>query len=267
MKAYIRKIKKGEDITLHTLEHEIDRMTLAAVLGGTRWHGPSISTLLETRQAQWVASNIPFSKVIGHGILQTFPEKFKCCFTNFSKSLFSVKQEVAAYEVKGKLGEKKFAGKLLQCYKTLINNIEGKKFRVCSTVTLRQFRNQPFYLRYIVKRRSGKIYCGLSRFKDDSDPKAEFVSPMGNALYIESEDVMSWFRPPDLMYERFHVHACFYDGEYKCKTRIIKGCPEHRLKTCSCNPMLFKNIKCWIHARTNKWYVDFHYRGGRIDRN
>ena len=51
----MRKIKKGKDITLHMLEHEIDRMTLAAILGGARWHGPSISTLLETRKAQWVA--------------------------------------------------------------------------------------------------------------------------------------------------------------------------------------------------------------------
>ena len=109
----MRKIKKGEDITLHMLEHEIDRMTLAAVLGGTRWLRPSTSTLLGTQQARWVASNVAFSKVVGSGIVQTFPEKFKCCFTNFSKSLYRVEKVLPPYEVKGQLSEKKFAGMLL----------------------------------------------------------------------------------------------------------------------------------------------------------
>ena len=266
MKAYLRKIKNGDDITLHMLKHEIDRMTLTAVLGGTRLLVPSTSTLLGTQQARWVASNVPFSKVVGVGILQTFPEKFKCCFTNFSKSLYHVKEDLPPSEVKGQLNETKFAGKLLPCYKTLINNIAGKKFRVCSTVTLRNFCNDPFYLRYIVKR-SGKIWCGLNRFTDDSDPNANFISPMGNPLYIEGEDVMSWYKPADIMYERFHVHACFYNGEYQCKVKRITACLKHRLNSCSCDPMSFKKINCWMHARTNKWYVDLNYRGGKIDRN
>ena len=222
MKAYLRKIKNGDDITLHMLKHEIDRMTLAAVLGGTRWLGPSTSTLLGPQPARCVASNVPFSKVVGSGILQTFPEKFKCCFTNFSKSLYHVKEELPPFEVKGQLSEKNFAGKLIPCYKKLINNIACKKFRVCSTVTLRNFCNQPFYLRYIVKR-SGKIWCGLNRFTDDSDPNANFISPMGTPLYIEGEELMSWFKPADIKYERFHVHACFYNGEYKCGTKWITG--------------------------------------------
>ena len=264
MKAYLRKIKNGDDITLHMLKLEIDRMTLAAVLGGSRWLGPSTSTLLGPQPARWVASNVPFSKVVGSGILQTFPENFKCCFTNFSKSLYHVKEELPPFEVKGQLSEKKFAGKLLPCYKMLINNIACKKFMICSTVSIRHIDHQPYYLRYIIKR-SGKIWCGLNRFTDDSDPNANFVSPMGTPLYIEGEDVMSWFKPADIMYERFHVHACFYNGEYKCGAKWITGCPEHRVKKCSCNPMSFKKIKCWIHAKTNKWYVDLNYNGVKID--
>ena len=99
MKAYTRKIKNGSDITLHMLEHEIDRMTLAAVLGGTRWLGPSKSTL-GIQQSRWVASNVPFSEVVGDGILQTFPEKFKSCFTNFSKSIFQVEENVQLFSLK-----------------------------------------------------------------------------------------------------------------------------------------------------------------------
>ena len=113
------------------------------------------------------------------------------------------------YEVNGKLCKKTFAGKLLQCYKTLINNILGKKFRVGSTVTVRNFTNQPFFLRYIVNR-SGKIYCGLSKFIDDSDPKAIFINPMGSPLYIENESLMSWFKAADLIYERFHAYTGFF---------------------------------------------------------
>ena len=90
---------------------------------------------------------------------------------------------------------------------------------------------------------------------------------MGNPLYIEGEDVMSWYKPVDIMYERFHVHACFYNGEYQCKVKRITACLKHRLKSCSCDPMSFKKINCWMHARTNKWYVDLNYRGGKIDRN
>ena len=216
------------------------------------------------QQARWVASNVLFSKVVGDGILQTFPDRFKRSFTNFSKSLFQLKEHSPKYKVYGKLGEKIFNGKLLPSFEVVIDDVEGKKFRVFSTVTLQNFCNQPFYLRYIVKR-SGKIWCGLNRFTDDSDPNANFVSPMGTPLYIEGEDVMSWFKPADIMYERFHVHACFYNGEYKCGTKWITGCPEHRVKKCSCNPMSFKKIKCWIHAKTNKWYVDLNYRGGKID--
>ena len=264
MKAYLRKIKNGDDIGLHMLKHEIDRMPLATVLGGTRWLGPSKYTRFGKQQARWVPTNVPFSKTVGDGILQTFPEKFKCCFTNFSERLFQLKNDLPSYEVKEKLGEKTFAGKLRPYYKTLINNVTGKKFRVFSTVTLRNFCNKPFFLRYIVKR-SGKIYCGLSRFADYSDPRAKFTSPFGNPLYIESEDVMLWFKPAELMYERFHVHACFDDGEYKCKIRKIIGCVEHRVNNCSCNPKSFKKITCWMHARSNKWYVDLNYSGGKID--
>ena len=163
------------------------------------------------QQARWVASNVLFSKVVGDGILQTFPDRFKRSFTNFSKSLFQLKEPSPKYKVYGKLGEKKFNGKLLPSFEVVIDNVKGKKFRVFSTVTLRNFCNQPFYLRYIVKR-SGKIWCGLNRFTDDSDPNANCISPMGNPLYIEGEDVMSWYKPADIMYERFHVHACFYQG-------------------------------------------------------
>ena len=147
------------------------------------------------------------------------------------------------YEVKGELSKKKFAGKLLQCYKTLINNIVGKKFRVGSTVTLRNFSNQSFYLRYIVNR-SGKIYCRLSKFIDDSGPKAIFISPMGYPLYIEKQSVLSWFKGADLMYERFHGYARFFDWEYKCEIKWITRCPRHRLMSCFCNPMPLKKIKC-----------------------
>ena len=124
MKAYTKTLKKGGDIALHMLKCEIDRITLASLLGGTRWiEYKSKSEKGLQRKACWVPSNVDFSKVVGHGILQTFPDKLLRCFTNFRRGLHHQEEEVPAFAVKGLLVKKNFGDQVFPTFSTVIMRV------------------------------------------------------------------------------------------------------------------------------------------------
>ena len=137
------------------------------------------------------------------------------------------------------------------------------KFKVGSAVTCRRDDFKAYFLRYIIRKPSGRIYCGLSRFTSDADPRDPFMPPFGSPFYIEDVESLVWVKPVELKFERFHVHACYSHGEMKCGMKTLTGCPKHRLTSCKCNPSSYKLITCWVHSRRNQWYVDLNYKCGK----